>query len=182
MSYNESMDKPISKQVLETALSLLDQKLTERLTLLLGGGGCMILAHNYPLATTDVDALPLQLSFETIDPLVKSIAKEAHLPGDWLNPYFATFTHVLPPDYKDRLIAVFSGKKLTVNALGKEDMLIMKCFAHRPKDLGHARALIKGGADIAFVEKIIESHAANGLPEASKALDFLDELKEEFGT
>lgn len=174
------MEKPISRQIMKKAFALLDKELRDPLTLILGGGGAMILAHDYPLATTDVDALPLQTSFEEIDPLVQRIAHDADLPGDWLNPYFSTFTHVLPPDYGSRLVDVFSGKMLRVRALGKEDMLVMKCFAHRPKDLGHARALMKAGVDVKLVEDIIEGHQARGLPEAQKALDFLDQLKEEF--
>jgi hypothetical protein len=101
------------------------------------------------------------------------------LPADWLNAYFSTFTHVLPADYKARWINVFSGERLSVQALGREDMLIMKCFAHRVKDLGHARALIKAGADISFVEKVIEGHLKKGMPLAQEALDFLDHLIDE---
>ncbi len=174
------MEKPISKAIMQTAFAALDDNLPRSLTLMLGGGGCMILAHGFPLATTDIDALPIEISFEEIDPLIKRLAKELGLPGDWLNPYFSSFTHVLPDDYRDRLIKVFGGKKLKVMALGKEDMLIMKCFAHRPKDLGHARALIKGGADLKFVEKIIERHKKNSVPQAGEALEFLDDLSEEF--
>lgn len=170
------MEKPISKAVMEKAFHLLDNNLKNPVTLILGGGGCMILAHGYPLATMDVDALPLQTSFEELDPIIKAIAKQLNLPGDWMNPYFSTFTHVLPPDYSRRLTTVFRGKNLTVNALGREDMLIMKCFAHRSKDVSHARALVKAGADVKFVERTIEAHAEKGIPAAAEALDFLDEL------
>ena len=72
------------------------------------------------------------------------------------------------------------GRYLKVMGLGREDMLIMKCFAHRPKDLGHARALIKAGVDINMVEKQIEEHKKNEIPQAKEALDFLDDLREEF--
>jgi hypothetical protein len=173
------MDKPISKQIMETAFAALDAALSDLLILILGGGGCMILAHDYPLATTDVDALPLQMSFDEIDPLIKKIARELALPPDWLNPYFSTFTFVLPPDYKSRVLTVFKGKNLRVDALGKEDMLIMKCFAHRPKDLGHARALIRAGTNLRLVEEVIEGHIKKGLPNASAALEFFDDLVDE---
>ena len=55
----------------------------------------------------------------------------------------------------------------------------MKCFAHRPKDLGHARALLKLGVEIAIVEGAIEACLKRGIPGAQVALDFLDELVEE---
>ena len=174
------MEKLVSKLMMEKAFAALDRRLPKDLTLILGGGGCMILAHGYPLATIDVDALPLQASFEEIDPFVKEVAVELGLSADWLNPYFSSFTYVLPHDYQARLVEVFSGRRLTVRGLGKVEMLIMKCFAHRPKDLGHARALMKGGVDVKLVEDVIGRHLDKALPGAQDALDFLDQLKEEF--
>jgi hypothetical protein len=173
------MEKPISKSIMERAFKALDRELPRSLTLILGGGGCMIFAHGFPLATTDIDALPIELSFEEIDPLVKKLAKELNLPGDWLNPYFSTFIHVLPDDYQTRVVEVFKGKNLKVLALGKEEMLIMKCFAHRPKDVGHARALVKAGCNLGFVEAALENHKRNRIPKASEALEFFDNLQDE---
>lgn len=174
--------KPISKPVALRAFESLDGRLEKALTLVVGGGTSMVLAHGYPLATADIDALPKQVSFDEIDDKVKAVAMELGLPGDWLNPYFGSFTHVLPPDFTERLIRVFSGKHLVVDALGREDMLIMKCFAHRPKDLGHARALLKAGSDTSIVERAIESCRVRGVPGAEAALDFLDELLEELNS
>ncbi|NUM88783.1 MAG: hypothetical protein HUU37_06245, partial [Bdellovibrionales bacterium] len=107
------------------------------------------------------------------------VADREGLPGDWLNPYFSTFSYVLPADYEKRLIGVFSGRNLTALALGKEDLLIMKCFAHRQKDVGHARKLIRAGADLEIVEGRIQSLIERRIPGAQEALDFLDEVSEE---
>lgn len=174
-----SEEKLISKSTALKAFACLDRDLKQAVTLYVGGGTSMVLAHGYPLATADVDAIPKQVSFEEIDDIVKKIAIELGLPGDWLNPYFGSFTHVLPADFTSRLVRVFSGDRLLVDALGREDMLIMKCFAHRPKDLGHARALLKLGVEMAIVESAIESCLKRGIPGAQVALDFLDELIEE---
>jgi hypothetical protein len=172
-------DKPISKSMALQAFAELDQDLAKTLALIVGGGTSMVLAHGYPLATADIDAIPKHVSFEEIDASVKKVAMKLGLPGDWLNPYFSSFTHVLPADYSQRLIRVFSGRHLEVEALGREDMLIMKCFAHRPKDLGHARALLKAGVDTSIVEDAIEACLSRGVPGAQAALDFLDELIED---
>lgn len=169
-------EKPISKTVALAAFERLDLYLLKPLTLYMGGGTSMLLAHGYPLATSDVDALPKQTSFEEIDAAVKRVATDLGLPSDWLNPYFSSFTHVLPADFTSRLVRVFSGERLAVEALGREDMLIMKCFAHRPKDLGHARALLRLGVDLEIVESAIESCGKRGIPGAREALDFLDDL------
>lgn len=149
-----------------------------RVSLLVGGGGAMILAHGFPLATSDLDAIPRRIEISKIDPLIKQIAKEQSLPPDWLNPYFSTFTHTLPENYQNRLIEVYRGANLDAQALGREEMLIMKCFAHRQKDVNHARALIKKGADVDFVETHIEKLRSKGIPGAQEALDFLDDLLE----
>ena len=71
------------------------------------------------------------------------------------------------------------GQNLKVLALGKDEMLIMKCFAHRLKDEGHAKALIKKGARVEFVESHIEKLLEKRIPLAQEALDFLDELVDE---
>jgi hypothetical protein len=172
-------EKPINKAIALKAFAKLDGYLGAPLTLYMGGGTSMVLAHGYPLATSDIDALPKQTSFEEIDDSVKKVAADLNLPGDWLNPYFSSFTHVLPADFTKRLVRVFEGHRLTVEALGREDMLIMKCFAHREKDLGHARALLKLGVDMKIVDAAIESCRKRGVLGAEKAVDFLDDLIEE---
>lgn len=52
------MQTVFSKFLFLKALTLLDKYLELKITLLVGGGGAMILAHDFPLATTDLDAIP----------------------------------------------------------------------------------------------------------------------------
>ena len=162
------------------ALKRLDSLLTERkrssVKLLIGGGGAMILAHSYPLGTTDIDAVPKGIESVELDLLIKIISTEQNLPFDWLNPYFATYSHTLPSDYASRLIEVFKGEALIALALGKEEMLIMKCFAHRQKDVGHAKALIKGGCNQDLVFEQLETLQKKGIPGSKAALDFLEDI------
>lgn len=172
------MSGPLTEKIMLSALRALDVRLDGPVTLIIGGGGAMILAHGFPLSTSDIDAFPKKMEIAQLDVFVKEVARAEHLPPDWLNPYFSSFTHTLPSDYSDRLILVFEGKRIEALALGKEEMLIMKCFAHRQKDVGHARALIKKGADIGFVESHIEKLKQKGIPGCEAALDFLDELIE----
>jgi hypothetical protein len=139
----------------------------------------MILAHGFPLGTTDIDAVPKGMEIADLDVLVKRIAAEQAIAPDWLNPYFATFIHTLPSDYGSRLIDVFQGARLRVRALGREEMLIMKCFAHRQKDVGHAKALLKAGVDLDRVEARIEALAAKKIPQSQAALDFLQDVREQ---
>jgi hypothetical protein len=159
------------------ALTQLDAKLSRPVRLIVGGGGALILAHHFRLATADIDALPASgATVSELDPLVKEVAAELGLPSDWLNPYFGTFTHVLPADYGERLQTVLSLSRLTVEALSKDDLLIMKCFAGRMKDRAHARALVQKGADPKRVEAHLTQLREKRIPGAEKALDFLDEV------
>ena len=170
--------KSLTKEKMLTAFRRLDELLPRSANLLVGGGGAMLLSYNFPLATADIDGIPSGVTMEEMDIFIKQITQEQGLSGDWLNPYFSSFTHVLPGDYKQRLVPAFSGQRLTVHALGKEDLLVMKCFAHRRKDVPHARALVRQGARVAFVGQHIEQLKQKNIPKATEALDFLDEIIE----
>lgn len=167
---------PLTEQIMRKALTRLDELLVSEVTLIIGGGGAMILAHRFPMGTTDIDAVPKGMEIQKLDPLIKQIAEEQELPHDWMNPYFSTFSHTLPPDYGGRLISVFQGTNLKALALGREEMLIMKCFAHRQKDVPHAKALVRAGADLSAVEARIELLESKKIKGAKEALDFLQDI------
>lgn len=164
-----------------SAFKSLDSKLKTRAKLLLGGGGAMVLAYGFPVATMDLDAVFFKSPITEADvhKEIQDVAEELSLPKDWLNPYFGTFLYTLPKDYDSRLKIVYKGKRLTVFALGSEDLLIQKCFAGREKDIGHARALIKKGVNIEFVIHHIRELIDLSIPQAQEASDFLDDLLDE---
>jgi len=175
---------PLTKDLMISALHALNQKLEdsrpgEKVSLVLGGGGAMILAHGFPRGTTDIDAIPRGLDPEILSPLIREVSSELNLPADWMNPHFSTFSHVLPNDYGNRLMEVFHESHLRVEALGKEDMLIMKCFAGRPKDIPHARALLRAGCNTEVVEGRLNHLLSRRIPGSEKAIDFLQELLDE---
>lgn len=177
MSNQPEAKSQLNAALMRKALNHLDSLMTQSVSLIVGGGGAMLLAYDFPLATSDIDAVPRGIDLAVLDIHIKAVARDLNIPSDWLNPYFSTFAHTLPSDYGDRLINVFRGKHLEAWALGMEDLLIMKCFAHRQKDIGHAKALIKKGANIKFVESHIESLQKKRIPGSQDALDFLDELR-----
>ena len=179
------MSGELETQEFLEAFEILDKKLSQKVKLLVGGGAAMILAHHYPLATFDVDAIPFQtdLQLGELDNHVKQVAKENKLPPTWLNPYFANFTYVLPSDYHKRLIPIFSGKNLQVYGLDKIDLLILKCFAGREKDVGHSKALMKkiDSAHLTFVEKHLEQLVKKNIPKSQEAIDFYYDIKDALG-
>jgi hypothetical protein len=174
---------PLTKELMQSALQKLDQKLAHakraKVSLIMGGGGAMILAHGFPKGTTDIDAIPRGLNPEELSEFIKEIASELALDPDWLNPHFSTYSHTLPGDYGQRLLTVYNGKNLKVEALGKEEMLIMKCFAHRTKDIPHARALLKANVDLPLVEARFAELKKKKIPGTDAAIDFLQNLLDE---
>lgn len=170
---------PLTAAVLDAAFRALDARLEGPVTLVVGGGTAMMLAYGLPVRTADVDAYPVRGRLEDLAGPIREVARELGLAPDWLNPHFETFAHVLPADYGTRLREVFAGKRLKVSALGVEDLLLMKCFAGREKDVGHARALLRRRPDLALVERRIEELITRGVQGAQDAADFLDDLQEE---
>lgn len=174
---------PLTAKIMKQALLRLDELLLvdhrDPITLMIGGGGAMVLAHGFPLGTADIDAIAKGIEIGPLDNYVKQIAQELSLPKDWLNPYFSSFSYTLPSDYAKRLVPVFQGNKLKALALGKEDMLIMKSFAHRQKDVGHAKSLIKQGADLKIVEAQLDALHAKRIRGTSEAIDFLNDVLEQ---
>jgi hypothetical protein len=138
----------------------------------------MLLGHGIPLSTHDVDGLPLdsKISAAKFDVIAKEVAKDLGISAQWYNDYFNSFTYTLPADFRDRLKEVYRGKKLVVKVLGAEDLLIMKCMAGREKDIGHARALIRRGANLQMVERHLEELARKGIVRAKDAVLFLEDL------
>lgn len=166
---------------MHAGLVALDGKIKSPAKLLLGGGGAMVLAYDFPLVTHDLDAVFYKsgISLTDVAKEIVDIAKELQLPPDWINPYFDSFLYTLPKDYESRLKLVYQGKNLTVSALGLEDMLVLKCFAGREKDIPHARALIKKGANTDFVSNHITLMAEQQIPKSKEAKEFLFDLLDE---
>ncbi len=171
--------KIIDFKLATEAFKKLDHLLKKPIKLILGGGTAMIMAHKFPLSTSNVDAVAKNFSLLEIEKEINQVAAELNLPPDWLNPHFSSFLFTLPDDFENRLIKVFDQKYLSVFALGKEDMLLMKCFAHRAKDKGHAQFLIKNNLDLTIVENQIELLKQKKIPGSDAALDFLDQLLDE---
>jgi len=165
------------------AFKALDEKLKVPAKIIIGGGAAMILAHDIPLSTMDIDGLLVSSAIEPaeLDPLVKKVAQELKINPHWFNSYFGTFTYTIPADYEKRLIDVFGGKNLKVSAFGIEDLLIMKCFSGREKDIGHARALALKCKNLKFVDDHIQGLADKGLPGSKEALDFFDDVRDRIG-
>ncbi len=174
---------PLDRSRMLRALQMLDASMDQPARLIIGGGAAMTLAYDHPLATQDVDAFAARggLRLGEIDSAARRVADQLNIASDWLNAHFETFTGVLPSDYAQRLRTVYSGRRLQVDALGPEDLLIMKCFAGREKDRPHARKLITVASDLGIIDRQLELLQSKRYPGAQKAADYFDDLRDEAG-
>jgi hypothetical protein len=76
-------------------------------------------------------------------------------------------------------LITFSGERIKVIALGKEDIIIMKLMAGREKDKKHIRYLLNLGADTIIVENALYSLKGSYGEKVDKALELLDEVENE---
>lgn len=171
----------LDEKRMRRALKALDARMIAPARLVVGGGAAMTLAYDHPIATQDVDAFAARggLRIGELSELARAVADELNVEPDWLNSHFETFTAVLPSDYASRLRPILQGKHLRVDALGPEDLLVMKCFAGRDKDRPHARKLLRVARDLSVVDRQLELLSQRRYPGAEKAADWLDDLRDE---
>ena len=149
--------------------------------MIIGGGTAMLCAYDSPLQTFDVDAVLKNINIKELEKAVWQVSKEMNLPRDWVNSWYKSFTHILPLDFSKRLKLIVKSPKITAYALGSEDLLIMKCFAHRAKDIGHARILIRKKADYQFVLNYLEHLIEKKILPNRKSVEFLEEILDQEG-
>ena len=173
----------MDKDAMLRAFEVLDARAPGSTHLIVGGGAAMILAYDHRLATDDVDAFAAKGSMRLadLDGAAKEVARAIDAQPDWLNAHFESYTGVLPQGYSERLRRVFEGKSLTVDALGPEDLLIMKCFAGRDKDRPHARRLLVLAENLDLVDAHLSLLIERRYPGAQRAADVFDDLREEAG-
>lgn len=173
----------MNKTEMIQAFQKLDRHLGSPTRIIVGGGAALIAAYGVPISTQDVDGVPDRSSMELADfkNEVRAVGRELGISQDWLNDYFSTFLFVLPRDYGDRLVSIYKGKNLEACALGKEDLILMKCFAGREKDIPHVRVLIRKGADLKVVDDRLSELLEKKIPGAEKACDFFGDLCDELG-
>ena len=178
------MENKISSSSLAQILDDLSQRLlksAKKAHLLVGGAGALVGVYNYRDSTSDVDAIALGASLDDFARELSEVGAKFSLPPDWMNPHFSTFTIYLPKDYKKRCLRFFESSSLTADALGPEDLMIMKLMAGRTKDQSHLRFLMKEGpVDLTIVENRLTELKALFPKEAEDALNLFDDLQDEF--
>ena len=78
--------KDLTSEVMLKALTSLDKELPRATLLTVGGGGAMLLAYRFPLATSDIDAVPRGISSDELKPFIEELCDALDLvkPGMYL--------------------------------------------------------------------------------------------------
>jgi hypothetical protein len=90
------------------------------------GGTVMMFAYNCRTATRDIDAIfhpP-----EVVEPLIEQVARELHLPADWMNDGVKTFAGAREARI---MFAELQVPGLMITRPSAEYLLAMKCMAGR---------------------------------------------------
>ncbi|MCY4513012.1 MAG: DUF6036 family nucleotidyltransferase, partial [Bdellovibrionales bacterium] len=130
------MKKELNKKDVLKAIQALDTIADKAFEIIITGGSAMMYSYKFPLGTIDVDVIIRKAELNEVDKYIKKTAKKLNLAPNWMNMWVSSFAHYLPNDYEKRLNIIFKGKKIIAKTIGKEDILILKCFAHRGKDVG----------------------------------------------
>jgi Nucleotidyltransferase of unknown function (DUF6036) len=140
----------LDKQHLLDAFAALGTTLRQPVHLLIGGAGALILSDQLQRATTDCDVLVAQPDMGLLQEAIRKVADAQGLVGGWLNGSAQAFAEVLPPDYSSRLHSLPPYGHLRVSLLHRQDAIVMKLFAGRPRDLADVTALHATRAELDF--------------------------------
>lgn len=107
--------------------------------------------------------------------LIRNVAESEGLPAGWLNGSIQSYTHVLPKDYKNRLVSLPPFSRLHVRLLGRRDVILMKVYAMRARDVQDLQAIGPTADELAFVRAQFPRIGAKEPAQARDMDAFLDE-------
>ena len=81
------------------------------------------------------------------------MAQDRGLPDGWLNTSVQSYLDVLPPDYETRIKSLRPFGRLSVSLLSRRDVIVMKFFSGRPKDLLDLQQIAPTAAELAFTTR-----------------------------
>jgi hypothetical protein len=149
------MTAQMTSKSLRAALHRLGMTLRENASLTLGGSAALLLTGSLDRLTDDGDVVESSVDFATLLDAVRKVEVVELAPPGWLNTSIQAYTHVLPADYRSRLIHLPRMGRLDVSLLGRTDVILMKTYAHRPRDLQDLLTVAPTEQELAFVEQLI---------------------------
>jgi len=138
------------------AFGLLGARLHAQAEIVIAGGSALVLLGVVDRATADADAVASRPKLSTLSRDIEAVAEALGLPPTWVNDGVTAYRDLLPADYRTRLVLVGTFGQLTVQSLGRPDLILMKIAAGRPRDLDDLQALAPTAAELRFVGQQLE--------------------------
>lgn len=165
----------MSRSALWDALSALGRRARGPVSIVLGGSAALILSNDLPRPTDDGDVVASEPGLGELQALIREIAASEGLPPGWLNGSIQSYTHVLPADYTSRLVSLPSFSRLRVRLLSRRDVILMKVYGMRPRDVDDLRAIRPTLDELAFVRAQLSRIGAKEADKAREMSEFLDD-------
>lgn len=147
------MVSDLTRSELEGALAALGAACREDTTVLLGGSAALILTNVLRRATNDGDVIASRPDLGRLQAAIRTVAQDRGLPDGWLNGSVQSYIDVLPLDYEARIKSLRRFGRLSVSLLGRRDVIVMKFYSGRPKDLLDLEQIAPTAAELAFVAR-----------------------------
>jgi hypothetical protein len=138
------------------AFELLGSRLPDPVHVIVAGGSALILAGYIDRDTGDGDLIETSPKLSTFERYIREVGEELLLPEHWLNDGARAWHDLLPPDFHTRITSVRTFGNLTVDRLSRQDLILMKLAAGRPRDLDDVAVLAPTPQEIAFVQSQLE--------------------------
>lgn len=169
--------RKMSRDTLWNALSALGRRAPGPVSIVLGGSAALILTDDLPRPTDDGDVVTSVPEVGDLQSLIREIAGSEGLPAGWLNGSIQSYTYVLPADYMSRLIAIPPFGRLQVRLLSRRDVILMKVYGMRPRDIEDLDAIHPNADELAFVRTQLPRIGAKEAHKAREMAEFLDERR-----
>ncbi len=164
---------------LRAALVRLGAELREPASLILGGSAALLLTGVLNRVTSDGDVVESLPEFGKLQDVIRRVETSEQAPPGWLNTSVQSYTHVLPRDYRSRLVPLPQMGKLHVTLLGRADVVLMKVYAGRPRDLTDLRAVEVTEAELSHVETSLPEVARHEPDKAKRMQAILSDLRKQ---
>jgi|HubBroStandDraft_6_1064221.scaffolds.fasta_scaffold56912_2 hypothetical protein len=135
------------------AFGALGERLGRPTEIVVAGGSALVLLGIVDRSTADADAVASRPKLSTFAREVAAVADDLDLAPTWVNDGVTAYRDLLPADFASRTVLLGTFGQLAVRILGREDLIIMKMAASRPRDLDDLRALAPTADELAFVAR-----------------------------
>lgn len=174
-----------TRQILQAFTRLGDQLTIARpVEVLIVGGAAALLTGQLPelWTTSDVDLIHCRLPQDrhAVLETAGEVAKELSLPASWLSDFSGLFAWTLPQGWESRRVLIGTFNRLSVYAVGRHDLLVMKFAAHRSRDLEHLSILNPSLDELRQTDEVLGALAAE-FPQYASQIELARDIVAQWG-